>query len=235
MYHEIAEDLIRAIEAGTFHDKLPTEQQLMKQYAVSRNTIRRAIDVVYQRGLLRRVQGSGYFINQTQLENKATLNLSFGVGKKLLAGGILTSKVVTFDRVKAGEIDLASRLRIDADLDLYRIFRLRYLNAQLYCYEQAYYMRDVIPFLSTDSINSSILDFVRDTYDIEISSSENFISQVSLEPDQAELLHAPVGTLKMMLEQVSYSKNNVPFNFSRTIYDYPGLNFYFHSAHLASN
>lgn len=67
MYHQIAEKLLQAIQSGEYKTKLPTEQELMKQFNVSRNTIRRAIDVVYQHGLLRRIQGSGYYINNVQL------------------------------------------------------------------------------------------------------------------------------------------------------------------------
>jgi len=67
VYHDIADDITKSINEGLFDKKLPTEVQLMARYNVSRNTIRKAIDLVYQKGLLRRVQGSGYFINDISL------------------------------------------------------------------------------------------------------------------------------------------------------------------------
>ncbi|WP_125702427.1 GntR family transcriptional regulator [Lacticaseibacillus daqingensis] len=235
MYHEIAEELIQAIEAGQFTTKLPTEQQLMTQYQVSRNTIRRAIDVVYQHGLLRRVQGSGYYVNELQLQGKMTVNLSIGAGKSLVKHGPLQSKVVTFDKVNAAEIPLAQTMKISPDEDLWRIIRLRYLNGTLYCLEEAYYMRDVVPFLSTEALETSVFDFLKDTYDIDPYSSDDFMSLVTLGPDKADLMDLKPGTAMLSLAQINYMRNNVIFNFSRSVYAYPGFSFYFHSAHLSSN
>lgn len=76
MYRDIATKLVAAIQDGIFTVKLPTEAQLMERYQASRNTIRKAIDLVYQQGLLRRVQGSGYYITNIQLQHKTVVNLS---------------------------------------------------------------------------------------------------------------------------------------------------------------
>ncbi|MDN6354486.1 MAG: GntR family transcriptional regulator, partial [Lactiplantibacillus plantarum] len=51
MYRDIATKLVAAIQDGIFTVKLPTEAQLMERYQASRNTIRKAIDLVYQQGL----------------------------------------------------------------------------------------------------------------------------------------------------------------------------------------
>ncbi len=42
-YQEVVEDIIHKIEKNEYTDKLPTEDQLIEQYQVSRNTIRNAI------------------------------------------------------------------------------------------------------------------------------------------------------------------------------------------------
>lgn len=55
MYHDIAEQLIQDILAGKYPVKLPTEQVLMDRYQASRNTIRKALDVIFAHGLVRRV------------------------------------------------------------------------------------------------------------------------------------------------------------------------------------
>ena len=39
-YQEVVEDIIRKIDKNEYTDKLPTEDQLIEQYQVSRNTIR---------------------------------------------------------------------------------------------------------------------------------------------------------------------------------------------------
>lgn len=235
MYHDIADDITKSINEGLFDKKLPTEVQLMARYNVSRNTIRKAIDLVYQKGLLRRVQGSGYFINDISLSEKTVINLSVGAGQPLhLADGKLVSKVITFDKINA-DIALANRMSIKNGSELYRVIRLRYLNNELYCLEQAYYVRAEVPFLSVESVNQSIFTFLRENYGISANNSEDYISLEKLTEEDAALLELPTGTPALTMNQLNFYGNNIIFNFSTTIYVYPGLNFYFHSANLTSN
>lgn len=117
----------------------------MERYQASRNTIRKAIDLVYQQGLLRRVQGSGYYITNIQLQHKTVVNLS---ARSLFNSHVhprtLTSKILTFDTIH-GDSALSRKLNIPVDEELYRIIRLRYWHDQLYCLEKAYYLRSVVP------------------------------------------------------------------------------------------
>lgn len=71
-YQEVALNLADKIKAHEYDKKLPSEGKLMEEYSVSRNTIRNALNVLYNQGLLRRIQGSGYFINHP-LHNQANI------------------------------------------------------------------------------------------------------------------------------------------------------------------
>ena len=51
-YQEVVEDIIHKIENNEYTDKLPTEDQLIEQYQVSRNTIRNAIRTLKKQGTL---------------------------------------------------------------------------------------------------------------------------------------------------------------------------------------
>lgn len=235
MYHDIANQIVELINKGVFKTKLPTEAELMRRYGVSRNTIRRAIDLVYQRGLIRRVQGSGYFINDLPDRSKAMVNLSVGPDETMHSGDYrLTSKVVTFDKIVAAP-DLAARMHIDPGSELYRVVRLRYLSDELYCLEEAYYLTSVAPVITTDAVNHSIFDFLRENYGVRISSCENYIEMRNLTPDQAVVLDKKVNEPFMTLTQLNYYGNSQVFNFSNTIFVYPNLRFYFMSTHPQSN
>ena len=97
MYHDIAEQLIQDILAGKYPVKLPTEQVLMNRYQASRNTIRKALDVIFAHGLVRRVQGSGYYVIDHSEQSSAVLNMSIEFDQTaMVKGGPLKSKVVKF-------------------------------------------------------------------------------------------------------------------------------------------
>lgn len=235
MYHDIAEDIIAQINRGEFEQKLPTEKTLMDTYQVSRNTIRRAIDVVYQRGLLRRVQGSGYYINQLPSSSKAILNLSVGTGIAMHSPDYhLTSHVVTFDKILADH-PLARTMSIPDGTELYRVVRVRFLDKIEYSLEQAYYLTSVIPVITVEAVNHSIFDFLKETYGIQTTSSEHYISMAELQADQASLLGKEVGTPVMALSQLNFHGNTALFNYSTTYFVYPDMQFYFHASHLSSN
>lgn len=51
--------------------KLPDERSLSEMYQVSRSSIKRALDVLVQQGIIFKKRGSGTFINPLYLKNRA--------------------------------------------------------------------------------------------------------------------------------------------------------------------
>ena len=62
-YVSIADDLMRQIESGEVQngEKLPSQHEMAKQYSVSLTTLRSAVDLLEQRGLVRSAHGLGTF------------------------------------------------------------------------------------------------------------------------------------------------------------------------------
>ncbi|MFB9769576.1 GntR family transcriptional regulator [Lactiplantibacillus modestisalitolerans] len=232
MYHAIAQDIIKSIMADEYTTKLPTEKVLMQRFDASRNTIRKAIDVVFRHGLLRRVQGSGNFIIKQPANSGTILNLSIGFDRAaMVEGGPLVSQVVTFDKVQADD-RLAGQGNIAVGTELYRVIRLRYLKGTLYDLEESYFPRTVVPFLSTDSVQHSIFAFLREAYDIYGSTTENYVHQVRLNDERAALIGVPVGDKTMCLDAINYLANGDVFNFSQTFFVYPDLELYYHTENI---
>lgn len=62
-YVSIADDLQKQIESGVVGDgdRLPSQHEMAKQYGVSLTTLRSAVDLLEQRGLIRSAHGLGTF------------------------------------------------------------------------------------------------------------------------------------------------------------------------------
>ncbi|WP_318767212.1 GntR family transcriptional regulator [Lactiplantibacillus carotarum] len=232
MYRNIAQEIIKSIMAEEYVTKLPTEKVLMERFDASRNTIRKAIDVVFRHGLLRRVQGSGNFIIKQPQNGNPVLNLSIGFDQAaMVAGGPLVSKIVTFDKVKADDA-LAKQGNIVVGEELYRVVRLRYLKDALYSLEESYFPRSVVPFLSEESVQHSIFTFLREAYGIVGSTTENYVHQVRLNAQRAKLVGAPTGDKTMCLDGINYLTNGTVFNFSKTFFIYEELELYYHTENI---
>ena len=66
IYVQISEMLIRDVSAGHYLDgaRLPPERQLATDLGVSVTTLRKALDDMAQKGMLKRRQGSGNYIKK---------------------------------------------------------------------------------------------------------------------------------------------------------------------------
>lgn len=235
MYSKVAEAIIQDILNDKYVDKLPTEKELSDKYQVSRNTIRRALDVVFSHGMLRRVQGSGYYVIKRPLQSKNILNLSLVFEKNPVdSKDALKSKLVTFDTVKA-DGQLAIRGNIPVGSEVYRVVRLRYFRDRLYDLEEAYYPRSEVPYLTEENAKGSIFNFLRETYQIIGETSENYIHVELVDDYYADLLETNKNDKILCLDAINYLSNGNVFNFSRTFFVDNDLALYYHTKNLDLN
>lgn len=64
-YAQVADDVARRIRAGEITRKLPAERALAEEYGVAYTTIRRAMEVLRDRGLIRTIHGRGTFVSSS--------------------------------------------------------------------------------------------------------------------------------------------------------------------------
>lgn len=75
VYRKIMRDLKERIFNQEFNDKkLPDERSLSESYGVSRSSIKRALNVMAQQGIIFKKRGSGTFINPLYLKNQSLFN-----------------------------------------------------------------------------------------------------------------------------------------------------------------
>jgi DNA-binding GntR family transcriptional regulator len=79
-YAQIADDLRRQITDGALvaGDKIPSEQELMADYGVSRIVVRMAIDVLQNEGLVSKQQGRGTFVREQRPVRQRVLGDLYG-------------------------------------------------------------------------------------------------------------------------------------------------------------
>lgn len=64
LYEQVAEVLARKIEAGDLQPRqpLPSEVELAREYGVARRTVRRALEVLRERGLIVSIERRGTYV-----------------------------------------------------------------------------------------------------------------------------------------------------------------------------
>ncbi|MFP4027377.1 MAG: GntR family transcriptional regulator [Candidatus Brocadiia bacterium] len=79
-YEKVAEDLRRQVSSGqlTPGDQLPTENALAEQYEINRQTVRRALSLLADEGIIVREKGRGTFVTEPDVAEAGTSLLYVG-------------------------------------------------------------------------------------------------------------------------------------------------------------
>lgn len=152
LYSQLYSEMMNNIATGKWSEnyKLPTEEELCRQYNVSRITVRMALDKLKMQGYLYRKQGKGSFVTRPVIEQTLTNFYSFST----LAGqdGNNTSSTVLAFEVIPCSRALAMQLCVGVDEPIYKIERIRKVGSKPFAYEFSYIPCKLCPGLSADSI-----------------------------------------------------------------------------------
>src|SRR3954470_10642178 len=144
LYQQLQRAIREAIETRILgpEDALPAERQIASDLAVSRITVRKAIDGLVEEGLLVRRQGSGNFVPSRIEKNFAKLT-SFS--EDMRSRG-LKPRSVWLNRAK-GHVtpEEALTLRLGPGTPVYRFHRLRFADETPMCLEFATVVGTALP------------------------------------------------------------------------------------------
>jgi GntR family transcriptional regulator len=94
LYLQVATDIAGRIgQDPAFRDRLPSEAELVARYAVSRITVRLALDHLARRGLVVRRQGRGTFVSEPREQRSGTIR---GLADILSAQGLEADTALLF-------------------------------------------------------------------------------------------------------------------------------------------
>ena len=125
LYHVVASDLRKKIGEGIWprDARLPNEAELCQSYGVSRITIRHALAILVNEGLVIRAQGSGTFVRGTTITVGLRGLSSFT--EEMAALGVKTGGRVLAKKVVAATTEQAAALNVSEGSSLLELRRLR--------------------------------------------------------------------------------------------------------------
>lgn len=219
-YKDIAYSIEGAILYGQYNKsaKLPTEEELMKEYLVSRNTIRKAISLLVDRGYVYQVQGSGIFIRQTSKDGYITLGNMRGLTGDF-PSKVITTKLLVLEQVKA-DVEIAKKMKCVEGTELYHVKRLRYLDGYSFAVEYSYYNKNIVPYLNNEIVEKSIYSYILNDLKLNIGFADKIIYCDKLSTEHSELLQLSEGDPATIIEDTVYLTNGLIFDVSKVVYNY---------------
>lgn len=219
-YKEIADRLELDIQAGKFDQtkKLPTEDELIKQFEVSRNTIRKAITQLVNRGYIYQVQGSGMFLREESGTDYINLGSLRGLTQDLASKAIET-KILALQVMEADEVK-AKQLRCEVGTKLYYIKRLRVVDGEPFSIEISYFKKDIVPYLNEDIASSSIYNYLIEDLKLSIGFADKVINCEKIDEESAKLLRLNPHDPAMIVENTVCLTNGTIFEWSQSTFHY---------------
>lgn len=197
-------------------EQFPPERQLAEALGISRMTLRRAIDELVAKGVVRRRHGAGVFALGPKLDQPLAAS-SFT--EDMVARGMRPgSRVISFDVTRAGT-HIGRRLHVDDDAEAIAILRLRLADDEPLALEELHIPAALVPGLSAEDLeNSSFYELLASRFSISLNHSVQTIEPTLLDADEAKILGIPEQSPALLFERTSRGADGVPFEFVRSVY-----------------
>lgn len=209
LYAQIADELRRNIETSVYRvgDQLPTEQELSARFGVNRHTLRRAVDVLRQEGLIRVDRGRGMFVAS------APIALSIGqrvrYNEMLKAHGLQPSKRTLRIAELPADKTLAKHLDIALGDPVILFERLSLADGSAISISSSHFPGDRLPGLMEHCKHyQSISKLLQREYGLDHIRRSTRISARIVQPRDARYLNVPANTPILLTESINVNQHN---------------------------
>jgi len=218
VYQRIITSLKKSIDAGEFSDmRLPDERSLAESYSVSRSSIKRALGLMADQGIIFKKRGSGTFVNPLYLKQGSSFNYSgknLGITDSFNSNGQKPGvKVLSFDVIHPDK-DLQDNLFLKPTEFVYAFKRLRLLDDVPFMIETGYIPIKLAPELSEQIASESIFNYVESELGKEVNKTYLTISAEPSDQEGKELLHLAENEPVGLMEGIFFLDDGTPFEFS---------------------
>ncbi|SRR5216683_1483334 len=219
-----SEDVHRAladrISAGHLRpgQRLGAERALAAELGVSRATLRQALAVLEESGMVRRVPGraGGTFVSRDKIERD--LSRVVGVPALLRSQGVVAGTRVMSARLSAADESAARALRMrpgDLVIDLVRI---RLADGSPISVEHAMLPADRFPGLLELPLGGSVYELLDEHFGTQPAEAVERIEVVVASPDEAMVLDVEAGAPLLAITRTTTDRGGEPIEFSHDLF-----------------
>jgi GntR family transcriptional regulator len=214
-YVQVSELLIREINAGHWREgeRLPVEAELAVELKVAVGTLRKALALLEDEGMLERRQGSGTYVKRPPEEAVYQL-----FRLELLNGGG-TPHAETLSVVREKNSEVAQIFELPRSTWFWRIERKRFLNETPIAAEEMWIRASHAKTLTVESLDESLYRHYRNHFGFWISHVEDRIRVAKANEWSASLLNKKTGDPLGWIERISWSNEERIEEYSRTWFD----------------
>lgn len=196
-------------------DLLPPESHFVNRLGISRGTLREAMRVLEEEGVVRRKQGIGTLICDATNPIRSTLDINESVSEMILGQGMKPgSKDTKVESIKA-DPELAEKLNLTPGESVISLSRIRTADSVPVAYTIDFSPSSVVPEKFSQAFKGgSLYTYMEEKLGIELTNSMLQIQPTKAPKSIARSLDVRPGTLLMLLKQTDTNTSNKPVLYS---------------------
>lgn len=219
LYYQLYDILYQDISNGVYKpgEMLPTENNLIVAFGVSRVTVRKAMDLLMNDGLIEKRRGQGTFVQKSKLKTELQKKNYFAKLTEEM-GYIARTKVLMNKKVIASK-GVSEMLNIPENTPVVNLRRVRYANNVPVRYESAYLEYSKYGEVEKkDFTDGSLRQFLKDTYDVAWSHVDEKIYAIAADAKRARHLQVEENVPLLMGECIFFTPDGQPSEVTHVYY-----------------
>jgi GntR family transcriptional regulator len=220
LYKQLADTLKQQMESGAIGAKeaMPAERDLAAMHGVSRDTVRKAIRLLEEQGLLYSEHGRGTFAAPESVRQMSRFLDSF-TEDTIKRGGVPGQTIVEMEMV-AANMAIASLLHMQPDQPLLRIKRVRLMDGKPIGLQESYLRLPAGALLTQKELekSGSLYRILIDKFGIQPTESLESVGAISASAGDAALLGVAAGVPLLLCERVMLSERREPVEYCEMKY-----------------
>jgi GntR family transcriptional regulator len=219
LHAQIEQALLESMASGVFQPgkRLPPEEALVGQFAVSRTTIRTAIQSLVARGRVEIRRGKGTFVIEPTIAQEL-IELTGFVEDRENVGAPATARVLDRRLVAASET-VSRQLALQRGTIVARIQRVRLADDVPLSFDETYLLQELGERIMADDLQSQpIVSLLEQQYATPLLEAEYRLAAVASHGTVARALGIGPGSPIFLIERTTYSDDRRPVGYERLYY-----------------
>jgi len=201
LWAQLEAQLRQRLEAGEFHDRFPTDTELVDEYQVSRHTVREAIRHLNRTGILRRERGRGTVVNRAEFEQP--LGALYSLFQSIESSGVEQRSVVLALREETDRT-AADHLGLSPDAPLVYLERIRCADGAPLAIDRTWLPMSIgAPLLHSNFEHTALYDEMERLCGVRPNAGWERIAPLVPSPTERETLQLKRGQAAFFIERLS--------------------------------
>jgi DNA-binding GntR family transcriptional regulator len=216
LYFQVAEQFEHAILDGTIApgERIENEIALAKDLGLSRPTMRQAIQVLVDKGMLVRKRGVGTQVVHGKIRRSVELTSLFD--DLSAAGQKPRTSVLELGKVPAEE-DVARELQLEVGADVWSLERVRWVGKEPLALMHNFLPVDVVDLAAVDLATTGLYAHLRDI-GVVMRVARQRIGARGAGTEEATLLHERKGAPLLTMQRTAYDNGGRAVEYGRHAY-----------------